>query len=488
MWISNYIFAISYNEGYTATFLPPHPAPDNNVRTNYTFVAHEIALKWKLTSIDAPYLLEQQFYKINDYNPNTDFLHFDHIPKTGGTSISDLLRDTLGQSYILPGSERSGAFNYKVMNATILLSTPKEEYPYIVSYAHERLRPIHGQNRTKLAKLFENYFALPNNKAKRLRQLAVLREPMDLRASTHAMALCSINGRVNNFNSKRKKNGLEPICTPEQGLNISSLWGEVVEKAMEKCASNGTIATDMKADKYDRALCRRGRHAYDICRGSMELLASEHYRRGMRSLLRGIMGRYTAQQKLDKSVDHYYHRHTPIEDGYAVKDEHGQLRYTLEKIEEYVLIDLGGIDMNIMHTPYQGYEKRIRQLRSNSSEAIITSNNIVEPDFVWYGITERMDESMCLLYYTLNAKPLAQPPKERVMKCSPTSWWTAADRDKVKEMEPADYTVWRTANAILDIRVMKMKEDIKAKLKYEDNLTQKEIDLNRAFVDAGCLE
>ena len=95
---------------------------------------------------------------------------------------------------------------------------------------------------------------------------------------------------------------------------------------------------------------------------------------------------------------------------------------------------------------------------------------------------------MCLLYYTLNVKPLPQPPKERVMNCSPTSWWTEADRDKVKEMEPADYTVWRTANAILDIRVMRMKEDIEAKLNNEDNLTQKEIDLNRAFVDAGCLE
>lgn len=275
IWINNYVFAISYNEGYTTTFLPPpHPAPDNKVQTNYTFVAHEIALKWKLTSVDAPYLLEQQFYKINDYNPNTDFLHFDHIPKTGGTSISDLLREPLGQSYILPGSERSGAFNYKVMNTTILLSTPKEEYPYIVSYAHERLRPIHGQNRTKLAKLLENYFALPN-KPKRLRQLAVLREPMDLRASKHAMALCAINGRVDSFNRKRKQNGLEPICTPEQGLNISSLWDEVVDKAMKKCASNGTIPIDIKADKYDTVLCRRGRHVYDLCRGSTDLLASE---------------------------------------------------------------------------------------------------------------------------------------------------------------------------------------------------------------------
>ncbi len=53
IWISNYVFAISYNEGYTTTFLPPpQSAPDNNLQTDYTFVAHEIAIKWKLTSAD----------------------------------------------------------------------------------------------------------------------------------------------------------------------------------------------------------------------------------------------------------------------------------------------------------------------------------------------------------------------------------------------------------------------------------------------------
>ena len=50
-------------------------------RESYQSIAREIAAKWNLTSPEAPYLLEQQFYKINDYNPQTDFLYFNHIHK-----------------------------------------------------------------------------------------------------------------------------------------------------------------------------------------------------------------------------------------------------------------------------------------------------------------------------------------------------------------------------------------------------------------------
>lgn len=58
----------------------------------------------------------------------------------------------------------------------------------------------------------------------------------------------------------------------------------------------------------------------------------------------------------------------------------------------------------------------------------------------------------------------------------------------MKKLEPADYTVWRTANAILDVRVLKMQEDIRQKLENEADLSQEEKEQNRALVDAGCLE
>ena len=62
----------------------------------------EICLKWNLTTPNCAHLLEQQFYRLDDYNPDTDFLYPNHIQKTGGTTISDLLKKALGEDSILP--------------------------------------------------------------------------------------------------------------------------------------------------------------------------------------------------------------------------------------------------------------------------------------------------------------------------------------------------------------------------------------------------
>ena len=75
------------------------------------------------------------------------------------------------------------------------------------------------------------------------------------------------------------------------------------------------------------------------------------------------------------------------------------------------------------------------------------------------------------------------------MTCPTTGWWTETDRMLVKQMEQADYAVWRVANAILDVRLIRMKNDIQYKLDNEDELllTKEEKELNRALVEAGCL-
>ena len=64
--------------------------------------AKEICLKWNITTPNCAHLLEQQFYRLHDYNPDTDFLYLNHIQKTGGTTISDLLKKALGEDSILP--------------------------------------------------------------------------------------------------------------------------------------------------------------------------------------------------------------------------------------------------------------------------------------------------------------------------------------------------------------------------------------------------
>jgi len=223
--------------------------------SDYSAVAAAIAARWSLTHPVAVQLLELQFHrKIDQYNPTTDFLHFHHIAKTGGTSISDLMNATLTGG-ILPGSHRSGEFNSSAI-FDILNSPSSPTTTYLASYAHTRLRPMHGPGRTELSKFFEQYFAtstLPNgnNKLsqhrKRLRSLAMIREPTDLRASTYAMAMCSLNGRVNDYNYARKQRGLEKVCSPELGLNISSLWDGIVSAAMNKCNST-TSNSNIKMD------------------------------------------------------------------------------------------------------------------------------------------------------------------------------------------------------------------------------------------------
>ena len=75
-----------------------------------------------------------------------------------------------------------------------------------------------------------------------------------------------------------------------------------------------------------------------------------------------------------------------------------------------------------------------------------------------------MKESVVLFYYYFKSKALPKTPIHRIQDCRPTAWWTVEDREEVKRREPADYAVWRAANAILDVRMIKMKSEIQSLL------------------------
>ena len=125
--------------------------------------------------------------------------------------------------------------------------------------------------------------------------------------------------------------------------------------------------------------------------------------------------------------------------GYGFESAEKTKGYSVENVEKYTLEDLGGTDPTI----------------SGAGEG-----GPPEPDFIWFGITERMKESTALFYYYFKAKPLPRTPIHRIQDCRPTAWWTAKDREIVKQREPADYAVWRAANAILDVRMERMKMEI----------------------------
>ena len=109
-----------------------------------------------------------------------------------------------------------------------------------------------------------------------------------------------------------------------------------------------------------------------------------------------------------------------------------------------------------------------------------------EPDFLWFGITERMQESICLYYYSLGVMPLKRAPRARIMDCPPTSWWTEEHREEVRRLDPYDYAVWRAANAILDVRTIVMREEVRRKM-AENTTTREERERYAALDEAGCL-
>lgn len=473
----------------------------NKQHQQYEQLATQIANKWNITTPHGIALLTQQFYKpLSDYNPLADFLHFHHIAKTGGTTISDILNATLGTSGdaggfgggggIMPGSDRSGFFDQKKFHATILANgrqrsnitgsngTNQGGLHYVASYGHTRLRPIHGPNRTNLAQFFEQYFQLLP-RPKRLRSLAMLREPTDLRASTHAMAMCAINGRVNTFNWRREKKGLPRVCTPKEGLNISSLIDDHNAKALRKCGDVSGSAKQL--NKLEQMICNKGPSSIDYCRGASELLSSEAYQH-MRSMYKSLMGRYFARQEIGVvnyiSIENSVKRNDP--GGFSMDE-------VVHWVEEYTLIDLGGLDVNIESSPYDG-RKLLKGMSGGRPINTAPTKATAEPDFLWFGITERMHESTCLLFYALGVKPLPEIPRERVVNCSPTSWWNNEERHIVREREQADYAIWRTANAMLDVRVWMMREEVIRKMENGEGwLSVEERDRLNAFVEAGCV-
>ena len=125
---------------------------------------------------------------------------------------------------------------------------------------------------------------------------------------------------------------------------------------------------------------------------------------------------------------------------------------TYEEVEASILRDLGGL---------QNFNFTYRE------------------DYIWFGITERMHESMCLLYYTLRLPP--QPMRrDRFKNCRPISIWEDRHIQWAHENEKFDYTIWRVANAILDVRMEWMRLDVEARLNRGESLE------DMPYIAAGC--
>ena len=269
-------------------------------------MSSSIANKWNLTTHNVVELLEQQFSKVDDYDPQRDFFHFHHLYKSGGTSISNLLDMTVGlprvaggrYQGILPGSYGSGNFDHAEARAAIEhqreLGVAREDLPYRASYAHTGLRPAHGPRRTRTGAFLRAH--LPERT--RLRAIAMLRDPTDFRASNHAMIMCGLNYEVARWNAARVGEGRAAACAPAGGLNVSEMVDRKIADLHEKCRTRPDLAQQLKRQCRDE---ERGIDTRAHCRSARHLLASPEYDKHYRSMFKGLMGRFHRGQEFTNS-------------------------------------------------------------------------------------------------------------------------------------------------------------------------------------------
>jgi hypothetical protein len=212
-----------------AAFRRSKAQPIDVIPAKFLVDAPAIARRWGLESDSAITLLEEQLHRDVHYNPERDFLFFDHRLKTGGTSFSFVLRDTIGG--VFPGSEASDYFPLE--NATkvikLLIQDGTIATKNKVMYSHTRLTGDVNVNLTTLIRS-----SLPDGHKKRFRLLTMVRDPMLLLASHLNEWMCHF-GMLN-----QNQNGtcLETNLTKIRETNIVFLREKCKNKAFASSGSN----------------------------------------------------------------------------------------------------------------------------------------------------------------------------------------------------------------------------------------------------------
>jgi len=380
-----------------------------------------IAKNWELPDGSIEILKEIQSRTMGfDYNETTDILALRHPLKTGGTSFSHMMRAVFGER-VIPGSMPSGWWKVQKFEGAVKEHSDEDD-PYwsnmAVMYTHTLLRPVGNEKKVGLLEDIRNQ--VPALQKKKFRLMTIVRRPLDLAASSFYETQC----RVGRFANQRHLGGNE--CPP---VNLTDVMYKNIEHWTNKCETELNWST-----KKCKAIQIEGGEAiYKHC-GSIDVLLDEtdnvhnmHYK--------SLMGVF------------------PRPPGLAQNRTMGiNLTPTLEDVSLHTLRDIGGlIDYHPVH----------------------------KEDFIWFAITERFSESMCLFYYYFEIEPVKE--KKSLMKpCRPLDFWTEEQKKKFIDNEDFSYTVWRAANAIMDVRTENMRLQIKSRLDAGEKLE------DMKYVGKGC--
>jgi len=382
-----------------------------------------IAKKWELAKTSIGLLKQIHSRTVAfDYNRTTDILSLRHPLKTGGTSISRMLEDMFpGRS--IPGSGYSNWFQWKHLKEA-LKTHDKPDDPYWTNmaafYTHSFLRPSDGGRKNNL--LEEIRKQAPALREKRFRLMTIIRRPLDLAASSFYETQC----RIGTFADQRSIKDIKDC----QKVNLTDVMQKNIDHWTGKC----------NAKDRDEHRCRKMEakgidKIFEHC-GSIEKLFEKGTVHNM--MQTSLMGDFPRPPELGDDVSRIGENLTP----------------TLQDVSTYTLRDLGGlIDFHPKH----------------------------KEDFVWFAITERFKESMCLFYYRFQVEPVEEK-KSLYKTCRPINVWTEEQKATHIKNEDYDYTVWKAANAIMDIRMEDMRLEIKARIQAGEKLEE------IPYVGHGCYE
>lgn len=354
---------------------------------NYTALLQ----KWKLpVSADAVAVLHEIRTKPKfQYDPRQDILGFHHPLKSGGTSLSLMLQELVGGNHaVMPGSGASGWFNFKkfeqamqqypppppsvvasptitnkdVMNTTnTTAAAAVASYEYwnniSVLYTHSYLRPNPSMNNSTKRKGVTYIFQylrtqVPQLAKKRFRLLTIVRRPVDLAASRFSETTCRVMSHTP---------GMKKAKTPAECPVVN--------------------LTDVAAQ-----LKRNGKKPYTVCQSIDHFIASKH-NHVHNQYYKTIMGAEPKPPSQlpraleERTIEKNPHQQNPTDPVATTTNDTAFTTSTITAdaaaithIAVQTLRDLGGL------LPY--------------------NTQTQEEDFVWFGITERFTESMCVFYYT----------------------------------------------------------------------------------------
>ncbi len=325
--------------------LPPRELLAESQRRAAQIDFASIAQTWELPKGSIGILKQIQSRTIGfDYNETTDILALRHPLKTGGTSFSKMMKEIF-QERVIPGSQQSGWWADKDFTNAI-----KEH-------------PIHNNNDTywsSMAVMYTHSLLRSPKRSKKklleeLRAMVPALQKKRFRLMTivrrpldlAASSFYETQCRVGTFANQRDLGGRE--CPP---VNLTDVMYKNIE-----------FWSNKKCEGETRDTCKtRIEKKFAHC-GSIDYLLDQtqnvHHK-----LYKDLMGDF------------------PRPPDVVVNDTIGiNLTPTLNDVSLYTLRDLGGlIDYNAIH----------------------------KEDFVWFAITERFTESMCLFYYHFEIEPVKE--------------------------------------------------------------------------------